>query len=972
EYFGERIYGDSDYWMGDILVTDNTIESNSTGLYIDEIYDLGYRVENNAKVRIGDIHIDRNTVNSLGEGIYLYDIDYFGEDVRDEASVRIGNFTVNDNIIDSVDEGIYVGEFYKFGSDLNGTAEVSMRSIQLNGNQITSSEKVGLYIDEIQDFGRRSEENSSYSLGSIQIRDNDIESNLTGIMIDDFKDPGDGMIDQASFTIGGIFVADNTISNNHDYGIDMTFSGMGNDMKDNSTFTIEEVVIANNTLDTEEGIKFCIESSKLTHYPRFEIGKVDIIDNTMGSPNIIGINVTVDMLAYDNSELIVGPVSIHGNEIHDASMAAVWVHETRWAVGDAVNTFGPISMVGNNFTGSAVGLQLNGTHNALAYLNNFIGNTQDLSFLNSSCTWTSPEPMWYKHGMANYSSIMGNYWDRYSGTDDNDDGIGETPYGTGHGRDTYPLTSNVDDYLPPWNDVTPPDVFITFPNNGDALNVQNINFEWSGVDDLLGIGLFEVKVDDGPWIDVGMATSREFTNLSEGLHEFHVKATDMAGNWNQTSITFSIDITDPTLNITYPSDGSAFNTTMVTIMWEGSDEPLGIETYRIAVGNSSWTELGIVYHHNLTLPQGYHIINVNALDMAGNQITKIIRIYVDLVDPTVNITYPADGMLLAGSAVNATWEGSDDLAGVLRYEVKIDGGNWSSAGLDTSYMFEGLSSGQHTLVLRVFDRAMNHDTAETTFMIDSEAPRIIHFSHEGSGVKTRGPLTLQFSEEMDEGTLNLTLDGEEVEWALNDAGNFLTIALDEPLSAGEDHSLAVMGADLAGNSITGSLTFTTATTGTITGRIVDDEGEPVEGARIVLDTGEETTTDSNGVFTMDAPGGTRTVTVYDGDEEIGVFTVEVYPGEPSDAGDQEVEPVVDGGSGSSAFLIILLAVIVLALVGVLVFMIFSRRNKIDEEDFDDEDEDEDFDEDEEDFDEDDEDFDEDEEDFDDDEDDDME
>jgi len=87
----------------------------------------------------------------------------------------------------------------------------------------------------------------------------------------------------------------------------------------------------------------------------------------------------------------------------------------------------------NNISYNDVGVSAGGSVFNKIYYNNFVGNTQngyDGGFKN----------IWYKFKL--FGKSMGNYWDDYTGTDNDGNGIGDTPYvipGGAKSKDKYPL-----------------------------------------------------------------------------------------------------------------------------------------------------------------------------------------------------------------------------------------------------------------------------------------------------------------------------------------------------------------------------------------------------------------------------------------------------------------------------------------------------------------------------------------------------
>ncbi len=81
------------------------------------------------------------------------------------------------------------------------------------------------------------------------------------------------------------------------------------------------------------------------------------------------------------------------------------------------------------------------------YLNNFINNRENFASWSSTNTWlNSTEQITYTYNGNTYTNFLGNYWDDYSGSDGNRDGIGYTPYTINSDSDNYPLMEPFENY----------------------------------------------------------------------------------------------------------------------------------------------------------------------------------------------------------------------------------------------------------------------------------------------------------------------------------------------------------------------------------------------------------------------------------------------------------------------------------------------------------------------------------------------
>jgi len=79
-------------------------------------------------------------------------------------------------------------------------------------------------------------------------------------------------------------------------------------------------------------------------------------------------------------------------------------------------------------------------------------------------------------------------------------------------------------------DTIRPVVNITYPIGNPVIPDGSGNLTWTGSDVGSGIDYYGIRIDDGPYVNVGTATSFPFHDLAPGIHYFYVGATDVAGN----------------------------------------------------------------------------------------------------------------------------------------------------------------------------------------------------------------------------------------------------------------------------------------------------------------------------------------------------------------------------------------------------------------------------------------------------------
>jgi len=158
------------------------------------------------------------------------------------------------------------------------------------------------------------------------------------------------------------------------------------------------------------------------------------------------------------------------------------------------------------------------------YLNNFIDNPYNVYSYYSGNIWNSSEKIAYTYGGETYTNYLGNYWDDYTGTDADGDGIGDTPYPIDSDKDNYPLMEPFENYQITSLPIVGKGIWITsiWKIEGGNDNLDNIinrsksaNVTW-----------IMVKCGDSDryWLDEGKKLyewSKQYGGFEKVIEQFH-------------------------------------------------------------------------------------------------------------------------------------------------------------------------------------------------------------------------------------------------------------------------------------------------------------------------------------------------------------------------------------------------------------------------------------------------------------------
>ena len=259
------------------------------------------------------------------------------------------------------------------------------------------------------------------------------------------------------------------------------------------------------------------------------------------------------------------------------------------------------------------------------------------------------------------------------------------------------------------------------------------NFSFSGSDTGgSGVASYECRIDSTePSAWTSCTSPKTYTSLADGAHKFEVRASDQAGNADQSPATFSwtIDTTAPDTQID-SGPAALVASANAELKFSGTDPGgSGVASYECRIDStepSAWASCTSPKTYN-SLADGAHKFEVRAIDTAGNIDTSpaASNWTVDTTAPITQIDSGPSALSASGTA-KFEFSGTDTGgSGVASYECRIDStepGAWASCTSPKTY--NSLADGAHKFEVRAIDTAGNADSspAASNWTVDTTAP----------------------------------------------------------------------------------------------------------------------------------------------------------------------------------------------------------------------------------------------------------
>jgi len=295
-------------------------------------------------------------------------------------------------------------------------------------------------------------------------------------------------------------------------------------------------------------------------------------------------------------------------------------------------------------------------------------------------------------------------------------------------------------------DTIPPQINITNPTEGKAVNTPTLSVTGSIIDQ--NKDTVTVEVNNGspqPLTLVGSNFSGTVT-LNPGPNTLAFNAVDKAGNSTRVTLSVTLDTDTPAVAITSPISGAILSGT-ATITVESTDGTSGIGSVALFVDGQLQTTL-TQPPFNFTLDtsmltSGLHTITVRATDRAGNQAEASVSVTIDNTAPLVAITAPLSGAVVSG-LITVSVQANDAISGMASVSLYVDG-QLQATLTQPPFNFPLntllFSSGSHTLTARGVDNSGNQAEASILLVFD-HVPPAVSITSPPSGAMVSGTITV--------------------------------------------------------------------------------------------------------------------------------------------------------------------------------------------------------------------------------------
>jgi uncharacterized repeat protein (TIGR02059 family) len=287
---------------------------------------------------------------------------------------------------------------------------------------------------------------------------------------------------------------------------------------------------------------------------------------------------------------------------------------------------------------------------------------------------------------------------------------------------------------------------------------------------------------------------------ADGTYYWRAKATDDTGFESSFSGTrsFTVDTTAPSVP-TIDAGPAGGSTSGKDVSFSFSDGESGV-TFEVQLDSGGWTA-ATSPHAFTNLSDGSHTFEARAKDALDNTSAPRTRTWTVDATPPPAPTIDSGPAAAAYSTADPSF-GFSDTEGGVTFEVRLDGGAWSSATSPKSY--SGLSEASHTFAVRATDAYGNTSGATSrTWNVDATSPTVA-ITNPADGADLASTVSIT-SSAYDTGGSGLDTVVYQYSEAGQNSWNATPAAWDTTLVGDGAYDLRAIATDVAGNTTTSAL-----------------------------------------------------------------------------------------------------------------------------------------------------------------------
>ncbi|MFC2135430.1 DUF2341 domain-containing protein, partial [Bacteroidota bacterium] len=280
-------------------------------------------------------------------------------------------------------------------------------------------------------------------------------------------------------------------------------------------------------------------------------------------------------------------------------------------------------------------------------------------------------------------------------------------------------------------DLSDPGVTINSPI-GDSFNISSVSLNFTATDDQDTNLSCNITVDDTVYNTWALnATPRiyDLSDLNDSIHYWNVTCYDDGGR-SDTSGTENFTVQEkPTVSLGNPSNGSRDNVVNVTLYYTPTDNSGTIQNCTLILNgvdnqtNHSVTESQENNFSLINLAHGTYTWDVNCTDSSGNYAVNgtTKTFHVDLVEPSINLTYPGEEQSFDANNIDFNWTPTDFTGSTITCNLSVSDplgprnatGIAGTSGTNFNSLLINLSDGLHYWNVTCVDDSGNKNNSET-------------------------------------------------------------------------------------------------------------------------------------------------------------------------------------------------------------------------------------------------------------------